>query len=113
MSTVAVAAENPTRKSFREVWLVTAGHMMTTVSRHVLPAAALDRKGTRAELQPDRVDADLPRSHRSSLERAPERLAEFRKPNAYLENVVVFKAGDGLTLSLTDLAARPARSASP
>jgi MFS family permease len=29
MSTVAVAGDNPTKKSFREVWLVTAGHMMT------------------------------------------------------------------------------------
>jgi GR25 family glycosyltransferase involved in LPS biosynthesis len=41
-----------------------------------------------------------------SLERTPERLAEFGKLNAHLKNVAVFKAVDGTTLSQDDLAAR-------
>src|SRR5580704_10861898 len=41
-----------------------------------------------------------------SLERTPERLADFRHFNQHLKNVAVFKAIDGLTLSQDDLAAR-------
>jgi GR25 family glycosyltransferase involved in LPS biosynthesis len=41
-----------------------------------------------------------------SLERTPERLAEFRKLNGHLKQVAVFKAVDGATLSQDDLAAR-------
>jgi GR25 family glycosyltransferase involved in LPS biosynthesis len=41
-----------------------------------------------------------------SLERTPERLAEFRKLNAHLKNVVVFKGIDGQALSEGELAAR-------
>jgi len=41
-----------------------------------------------------------------SLERTPERLAEFRRVNAHLKDVIVFKAVDGASLSQDDLAAR-------
>jgi GR25 family glycosyltransferase involved in LPS biosynthesis len=41
-----------------------------------------------------------------SLERTPERLAEFRMLNGHLKQVAVFKAVDGATLSQDDLAAR-------
>src|ERR1700681_4943930 len=41
-----------------------------------------------------------------SLERTPERLVEFRKLNAHLKDVTVFKAIDGMALSQDDLAAR-------
>ena len=41
-----------------------------------------------------------------SLERTPERLAEFRRLNGHLKHVVVFKAVDGATLSQDHLAAR-------
>src|SRR5580704_12015607 len=41
-----------------------------------------------------------------SLERTPERLAEFRKLNGHLKHVAVFKAVDGATLSQDELAAR-------
>jgi glycosyl transferase family 25 len=40
-----------------------------------------------------------------SLERTPERLAEFRARNGHLKHVAVFKAVDGATLSQDDLAA--------
>src|ERR1700694_1327565 len=41
-----------------------------------------------------------------SLERTPARLVEFRKLNAHLKDVTVFKAIDGMALSQDDLAAR-------
>jgi glycosyl transferase family 25 len=41
-----------------------------------------------------------------SLARTPERLSAFRKLNAHLRNVVVFKAVDGTNLSRDDLASR-------
>ncbi|MGP0084667.1 MAG: glycosyltransferase family 25 protein [Steroidobacteraceae bacterium] len=42
-----------------------------------------------------------------SLERTPERLAEFRQFNGHLKDAIaVFKAVDGATLSLDDVAAR-------
>jgi hypothetical protein len=40
-----------------------------------------------------------------SLERTPDRLAQFRKLNAHLKDVNVFTAIDGLRLSRDDLAA--------
>jgi glycosyl transferase, family 25 len=41
-----------------------------------------------------------------SLERTPERLAEFRKLNGHLQDVAVSKAVDGVTLSQEELARR-------
>jgi GR25 family glycosyltransferase involved in LPS biosynthesis len=41
-----------------------------------------------------------------SLERTPERLAEFRQVNAHLKNVEIFKGIDGAEVSIDELAAR-------
>ncbi len=41
-----------------------------------------------------------------SLERTPERLAEFRQVNAHLKNVEIFKGVDGADVSVDDLASR-------
>ncbi len=46
------------------------------------------------------------RIHVISLERTPDRLAEFRRLNAHLKDVSIFKAIDGSSQSREDLAAR-------